>query len=476
MKGKKHIGLIALIVLALLLVGSLASYCVYAERYRDTFIEGTYINGIDAGGMKVSEVEEIIKKRVEDYDLTLTFKDGQTEVLSKEEIGFSYVSDRSVSMLLSKQNPYEWIRGRFGSSTSYSVLEAYTYDPDMLEEAMLALPEFSGQNIIKAQDAHMKMSDSNKLVIVPEVDGNELRKDVVLEALKEAVEEGKTGIDISEIENAYITAELRADDNSLVSQVNELNDYLNTKVTYKMYDGTTMILDRTELLDWLSVKNDHSYYFDKDVVRENCSEFIRKMAEKYDKTYTSVTFRSTIRGDVTIPTEKRGYLIDEAGESAKLYEMILGKKSEEREPLYNLSKKPYSDLRNGTYVEVDIQNQHVYFYRNGDCMLDSTCVTGKQTDSSSRTPTGYFSVIEKDTSRTLQGEINPATGKPSYESFVNYWIRFYKGYGLHDASWRNNFGGDIYIDSGSHGCVNLPYNVAKSLYSMVEYGTTVVVI
>ena len=478
MKGKKHIGLTVLIILVALLIGSSVSYCVYAEKYKDIFIEGTFINGIDVGGMKVSEVEDVIKNRVEDYDLTLIFKDGQTEVLSKDDIGFTYVSDRSVSRLLSEQNPYEWIKGRFGSSNSYTVLEAYTYDQDLLEEAMLALPEFSGKNTVKAQNAHMKISAANEITIVPEIDGNELRKDVVLEALKEAVAEGKTRVDVSEIENAYITAELRSDDTDLVSQVKDMNAYLNIKITYDLYDNSTVILDRTEILDWLVAKDNNPEYYclDKDTVRKKCSDFISKMAQKYDKVYDSFSFHSTNRGDVTIPTEKRGYLIDEAGESAKLYEMIVGKNSGEREPLYKLQKKPYSDLKDGAYVEVDIQNQHVYFYRNGDCVLDSTCVTGKQTDPSRRTPTGYFSVIEKDTSRTLQGEINPSTGKPSYESFVNYWIRFYEGYGLHDASWRSNFGGDIYISSGSHGCVNLPYNVAKSLYSMVEYGTPVVVI
>ena len=469
MKEKKHFGRIEFIILVIFLAGSLLSYCVYAERYRDTFIDGTYINGFDAGGMKVSEVEDVIKKRVEDYDLTITFKDGQAEVLTKEDIGYSYVSDRAVSMLLREQNPYKWILGLFGNSNSYTVSETNTYDPDKLKDAILTLPEFSGKGIIKAQNACMKMGDKSQFVIVPEVEGNELRKDVVLEALKEAVSEGRRNLNISEIKDAYITPERRSDDASLVSQVKDLNSYL---------DITVMILDRTVLSEWLSVKEDDPawYYIDKEAVRKQCYEFIRKMAQKYDKTYTSMTFRSTNRGQVTIPTEKHGYVIDEAGESDKLYGILLERKSEERAPLYKLHKKPYSDLRGGTYVEVDILNQHIYYYKNGLCALDAACVTGKQTDSSSRTPTGYFSVIEKDRDRTLRGEIDPSTGKPSYESYVNYWIRFYEGYGFHDASWRSDFGGDIYINSGSHGCVNLPLNAAKSLYSMVEYGTPVVLI
>lgn len=53
---------------------------------------------------------------------------------------------------------------------------------------------------------------------------------------------------------------------------------------------------------------------------------------------------------------------------------------------------------------------------------------------------------------------------------------FHNGVGLHDASWRSEFGGTIYKYSGSHGCVNLPYSAAKAIYAEAEIGTTVIVI
>ena len=49
---------------------------------------------------------------------------------------------------------------------------------------------------------------------------------------------------------------------------------------------------------------------------------------------------------------------------------------------------------------------------------------------------------------------------PDYKSFVNYWMPIYGDVGLHDASWRWSFGGDIYTYNGSHGCVNLPMKTA----------------
>ena len=475
MKKRKHAGLIVIIIAAVLAAGLIASYCVYAERYRDTFIDGTYINGIDAGGMKAPEVEEMIRSRVEDYSLSLQFHGGRTEVLTADDIGFAYASDKGVKKLMSAQNPYEWILGRLGSSSSYTVREAYTYSPEKLEEAMLALPEFAEENTIKAQNACMKMSEDNRLVIVPEIDGNEIRSEVVLDALKNAVAEGKRSLDIASLENAYITADVRSDNEDLVAQVKDLNTYLDVVVTYDMYDDSEVVVNRKQIARWLSVKDDDPgyYYFNTDTVQKKCAAYIKNMAKKYDKTFDTLSFHSTNRGDMVLPTETTGYLIDEAGEAAELYNIILGRRSEEREPYYTLHVKPYGTL--STYVEVDIQNQHVYYYKNGSLALDSSCVTGKQTDASRRTPTGVFSIIEMDTKRILRGEPN-AAGQPSYESFVNYWMRFYEGCGLHDASWRSSFGGDIYINSGSHGCVNMPYSSAQALYGMVEYGTPVIVI
>ena len=85
-----------------------------------------------------------------------------------------------------------------------------------------------------------------------------------------------------------------------------------------------------------------------------------------------------------------------------------------------------------------------------------------------------FSVEEKIRGRNLQG-YNSA-GEMTYSVWVNFWICFLPHYGLHDASWRGSFGGDIYEYDGSHGCVNLSYNSASTLYDLVDYDTPVIVL
>ena len=120
------------------------------------------------------------------------------------------------------------------------------------------------------------------------------------------------------------------------------------------------------------------------------------------------------------------------------------------------------------YVEVDIGNQHVTLYENCRKVMESACVTGIPNKSRATHP-GVFKIDYKQRNRILRGSRN------EYASFVNYWMPFHNGQGLHDASWRSSFGGSIYVGSGSHGCVNLPRDAAASLYNIVWVGMPVMV-
>ena len=46
--------------------------------------------------------------------------------------------------------------------------------------------------------------------------------------------------------------------------------------------------------------------------------------------------------------------------------------------------------------------------------------------------------------------------------------------GIHDASWRNSFGGNIYKSNGTHGCVNTPQYLAKTIYEEIESGVPII--
>ena len=111
---------------------------------------------------------------------------------------------------------------------------------------------------------------------------------------------------------------------------------------------------------------------------------------------------------------------------------------------------------------------------DGSVVLESDFVSGKESDPTRLTPSGTYYIYNKERNRVLRGTKQP-NGKYEYESPVSYWMPFNKGIGLHDASWRSTFGRDIYINSGSHGCINLPTGFAGSLYSQIYVNLPVVV-
>lgn len=120
----------------------------------------------------------------------------------------------------------------------------------------------------------------------------------------------------------------------------------------------------------------------------------------------------------------------------------------------------------GTYVEIDIANQILYYYENGIRRFSSSVVTGNHRLGHD-TPTGVYQIRGKQRNITLTGR--------GYASPVKYWMNFIgNSHGIHDANWRSKFGGSVYLTNGSHGCVNVPPSAMPELYGMVQVGTPVV--
>ena len=171
-----------------------------------------------------------------------------------------------------------------------------------------------------------------------------------------------------------------------------------------------------------------------------------------------------------------GWKIDVAGESQALLALLAegpSEKVKEREPLYALEAASRTGSDWGTtYVEVDLTGQHVYAFKDGALVWDAPCVTGNISKNYT-TPPGIYSLTYKEKDRILRGA-KKADGTYEYESHVDYWMPFNGGIGLHDAAWRNKFGGTIYQTSGSHGCVNLPPAQVPALYEFVYKGIPVI--
>jgi len=474
--GKKaKAGLLACAIAAAGLGGA---YVHGAQQYRDRFIDGISINGVDASGKTVDEVEALLKEKTEsEYTLDLQFRNEVQETLAASDIGFEYQSAGKAEKLLRAQNPYDWLSGHMGTKRNYMVDTSFTYDKDALKKSLLALPEADPKNGEEPKDAYLVLGSDDRFYIEPDTQGSIIEPEGLLAAVEAGLDAGADEIDIAAAPEAYKTAAITLDDKNLNKRKDDLNAFLNVKATYHMTDGPDEVLDGHELKNWIkstTVGGKTQYALDPVYIRVKADEYIASLAAKDDTELNSIAFESTKLGTVQLPTNEFGHKLDQEKMSEELYKNLMARKSFTSDPEYSMNVMP--DIGpEGTYVEVDIPNQHVYYYVKGKLAWESDCVSGTEQNAGRRTPTGVYSLYYKQLNRTLHGPPR-ADGTPSYSSFVNYWMAFYKGYGLHDASWRSEYGGSIFQYSGSHGCVNLPKKKAAELYDMLDVGTTVLIV
>lgn len=120
----------------------------------------------------------------------------------------------------------------------------------------------------------------------------------------------------------------------------------------------------------------------------------------------------------------------------------------------------------GSYVELDLTNQMAYCYRNYKLVISSPMISGSPYYDCA-TPGGVYTIKSKDSNRYLTG--------PGYKVWVQTFMPFNGGIGLHDCNWHSVFGGTRYFYKGSHGCINLPPEVALTIRDNVSVGTHVIV-
>ena len=294
----------------------------------------------------------------------------------------------------------------------------------------------------------------------------------VYPVVREAISRGEFNISI---EDGYVERPVySAYEQQLIDIDKALKALNDVKINYWLDNNSTKIglprLSQSELISMLEL-DDRGYpmlddrrklVFSEESVREGLNTILGPY-----NTYKNHIFTTHDGSKVHLKGGTFGSTVDIDTESVELYEYLTdGGRQPYRKTLEVKGKSKGSGMIGDTYLEVSLDEQHLYYYENGALVLDSDVVTGNHAYGYD-TPQGVYSVYFMQRNRTLVGE--------TYRSFVNYWIAFYNHYGVHDASWRNEFGGDIYLHNGSHGCVNTPKENVSKLYDMIEVGTPVIV-
>lgn len=471
--GKRHKGLKIMGTLggALILCG-IGAYLGMAYYYSNKFFPGTSINSFECGDMTVAQCEEQIRQKVEDYSLTVYAKNFEPQTISAEKLGYKYQSDGEIEKALEQQNPLMWIKG-YLVKTQYSAAENIVYSKKKVKKQLKKLECMQPENQVQPQDAYIEFQDT-LFAIVPGAEGTAIDSDKALELVYSAIDATEKEVNF-ETGGAYLQPSVREDDESLLERLKILNTYAKASVTHTFGD-TNEVLDGVTIKDWYSRDPNGDLYLDGEELKEKLRTYVADLAAKYDTVGKTRTFQATSGRTVEVSGGNYGWKINQSSEVDKMYEEILNGEQVVREPIYSSYGSTWvggSDIGN-TYIEVDISEQHMYFYKDGSVILDSEFVSGSMVSDDRKTPSGVCHLTFKTKDFTLRGEKKP-DGTYEYEEPVKYWMPFNGGVGFHDAPWRGEFGGDIYKTNGSHGCINLPSEKAGQLYDLIEDGIPIVV-
>lgn len=460
--GKK----IALLVSLLVIVALLAVYLVGFFSYQNCMLPNTRVNGIDVSGMTAAEAEQNILSQANAKGITFVKKDGEEVPFSGDQFGSTVSLTSNAVLMDATQNGHAaWFTSYF-HPTDLTVSVVNTYS----EEELADLVKNYTWGTVAPTDAKIEKGDDDTYQIVPEEEGDMVDTDTLAAYTLEQMKDGNNTISLTDA-NCYLQPEITSDD--LQDKLAEYNRFSDLTITYD-FDDRQEVLEPETISEWITVnEEDDSVEVDRDAV----TNWVNENLVKYD-TYGSDymrTFHSTLQGTLEIPGGQYGiygWLTDVEATVDKLIEYIQNGESVTVEPEYARTGycRATDDIGN-SYAEVDITNQKVFVYKDGELVIESDCVTGMADDPSRETPPGVYKVWSMDRNRIL-GTMESY----GYEQPVDYWIYFTEiDIGFHDLL-RSEYGGDVYKTNGSHGCVNLPLDVAAEMYDTVEIGYPVIVI
>ena len=443
-------------ILALAIILSIIGITKFLDYSHKHFRDGTIINDVDCSKLTVEEANTKINKKLHNPDITYIFVDDEFTIQEQQLFGIKLEDNAELKEILQNQNDG-------AKELNYTLQHSIFVNDVKVKDYLRTFSCFKEENIKKSQNAYLALDSDNMLYIEPEFYGNELDFNEAYDLALSTLRSGSTVIDFRCITKQ---PEILSTDPELILQRDKLNSILASSVKYILPDGSTFCLDANTIKDWLYKNDDGIYQLDLD---SNLEAFVDALEKKVSETGSTAAFKATGIGDISLPlAESKRATIDRESEIAKLKEELDTSLLYIREPIYSSNGFTFKNYT--SYVEVDTTRQNVWMYVNGNCIVDTPCVTGNY--SNHHTPSGIFSLTFKKQDTYLKGTNDDGS---KYSSHVNYWMPFNGGIGLHDATWRKKFGDSIYKGNGSHGCVNLPLSAAATIYENIDSTMPIVV-
>lgn len=483
-------------VIGTLIVGYILLYLIVTLYYQNKWYPNVAINGINVSNMTYEESAEEFENTIKNYSLEIIGKEDISFTIKGKDINFSVDYKNNLKEDLSDHKSSRGIFGLF-KNYDHNINVKVSYDQDKLEQLINESVYIVGNEtyqIKKSISAHVEYDEAtNSGKIVDSIDGNEVDIENFKSTIKKSLKTISTKVDLTDTKkypNVYKTSSDSVNKNKLKKQLQTYNNYLLNWVTWDMGEGVQETISPNEIKDWLSIDDDGKVVLDK----ASMSDWIENFCLKYKTVGKKRNFTTHSGQVIEISGGDYGWrldydkIVDQAYDvitkktDNKLINAYINDNSKENikalttklEPEYSHKgyKKDYKDFVNDwdtqNYSEIDITEQKVYVYKNGQLAHTSICVTGRPPTEDRITRTGVWYVKEKMPEKLLVGE--------DYQTPSKFWVRImWTGTGYHfleRSDWAN-WSPTLYLTKGSHGCINLQYEDAQKIYNLVESGDPV---
>ncbi|MBP3458399.1 MAG: L,D-transpeptidase family protein [Lachnospiraceae bacterium] len=442
-------------------------YLGLAWYYSDTFMNGVMINGVYAAGMTPEELDVLLLQRTEEASFTVMDKYDKTYEIPIADMDFAYTYLDELNQIKSGQNPFHWGLALVnGTSENYTITPEGVCDTQKLHDYLMSMELIKNQadpdnirvEIVKEKNGYALIDDTENLLDV----------DAAVETIEQAVLDGERHLDLEDA-GCYVEIDYTKDMLDTLNVWKKVKKLQDVEIVCQFYDSDETV-DGSVICDWISLDEDGNFQLDENgeltLDEESVAEYVEQLAGKHDSVNGPWTFSPTRGGTVTIEKGTYGYKLNQKKQKEYFMEQVCAHESAVTEAIY--SQRGWGDASGdigSTYIEVDMSNQMMYYYKDGQMQLSTPVVTGN-TSRGNGTPQRVCYIYFKQRNRTLIGE--------DYETPVSYWMAVYGNIGIHDATWRGKFGGTIYKTNGSHGCINTPMKAVSQLYEMAEEGTPVI--
>ena len=444
----------------MILVGVIAcAYVAGAVYFSGHFQPHTFINGTEVSSMTPGQVSEILDKQLGEYELVIKERDKKEEHISGKSIGLSYEDDNEAEALLKQQSPGKWPVALF-VSTNLTPDSPIIVNRQAIEKTVSNLACFNNDGINMPEDAKLNTS-AIPYTITPENEGNAPNVEKTIQVITAAAVNRSEEVDL-DAEGAYMGPSVRKNDKQLNARLDAYNTFFSHACTVS-FGNSKKEITAEMIQKALSEDQNGMPIFNE----EYFAPLVKEWAEEFDTYGKEVIMKNHAGDGVSVKCTGYGRTVDQEATLKALNKAVL--EGGTLEPVMSREASWENSSIGNDFIEISLDEQHLWLVKDGKTVLDSDVVTGLPTGGRGTVP-GVWTVTEKAPEKEI-GVIGTQNNGVSVQKCIGFNGR----QGIHSAPWMENFGVDVPAGSRTSGCVAIPEETAEALYELVENGTPVAV-